>query len=362
MQQPALIAFTCLEVAPRGPALVHPPHQSAWYDGVKYGEGVRNLFPVTEAKVSFGRRLRAHIGIARFDHSIKNLFVLPGMVVPLSVRPDLLNFHLIKAVITAFVSITLIACSNYVINEVLDAPFDRLHPKKRDRPAAQGLVHRGAAYVQWLLMMLAGILIASLLSWQFAVTAGILWIMGCVYNIPPVRAKDVAYVDVLTESVNNPLRMLLGWYAITTTLTPPLSLLLAYWMLGGYFMALKRYNELLEIGDNTVARSYRVIFQHYSLEGLLVSALFYASSSMLFLGAFMIRYRLELVLSFPFLAFTMATYLRLSFKKGSGVQNPEKLYRSPLLMCSFAGTALVMLLLLIIRIPMMDRIFVPTLP
>ena len=52
---------------------------------------------------------------------------------------------------------------------------------------------------------------------------------------------------MLTESVNNPLRMLLGWYAVTSVVVPPVSLLVAYWMIGCYFMALKRYSELSEL-------------------------------------------------------------------------------------------------------------------
>jgi hypothetical protein len=83
---------------------------------------------------------------------------------------------------------------------------------------------------------------------------------------------------------------------------------------------------------------------------------------MLFLGAFIIRYRIELILGFPLVALTMAIYLKLAFKPGSAVQNPEKLYREPMLMASFTATALVMCLLLFIRIPLLERVFRPTLP
>jgi 4-hydroxybenzoate polyprenyltransferase len=316
-------------------------------------------------KVSFGERLRAHLAIARLDHSIKNLFVLPGVIVPLSVDPSLFNHHLIKTLILAFIAITLVACSNYVVNEVLDAPFDRLHPIKKNRPAAKGLVSIPAAYAQWLLMMIAGVAIGLLISKMFALMALILWIMGCIYNFPPVRSKDVPYLDVLTESINNPLRMLLGWYAVTSVLIPPVSLLIAYWMIGCYFMALKRFSELNELhksGDHALAGSYRASFKRYTPESLLVSVLFYASTAMLFLGAFIIRYRMELILAFPFVAFTMAIYLKLSFKPESAVQNPEKLYREPLLMASFATTVLVMVLLLFIRLPRLEQFFLPTLP
>ncbi|MBB5318582.1 UbiA prenyltransferase family protein [Tunturibacter empetritectus] len=312
--------------------------------------------------VSLSERLRAHLAIARLDHSIKNLFVLPGVIVPLSVYPALFTPHLFITLLLAFAAVTLIACSNYVINEVLDAPFDRLHPTKRNRPAARGLVNIPAAYVQWLLMMVAGIAIGLTISRMFALVALILWIMGCLYNFPPIRTKDVPYLDVLTESINNPLRMLLGWYAVTSVLVPPVSLLIAYWMLGCYFMGLKRFSELSEIGDRAVAGAYRASFKRYTPESLLVSVVFYASTAMLFLGAFIIRYRIELILGFPLVAFTMAIYLKLAFKHDSAVQNPEKLYREPLLMASFASTALVMGLLLFIRIPRLEMFFTPTLP
>ena len=314
------------------------------------------------ASVNFGERLRAHLAIARLDHSIKNLFVLPGIIVPLSVEPSLLNRHLVVVLALAFISITLVACSNYVINEVLDAPYDRLHPIKRNRPAARGLVNVPLAYAQWLFMMMAGVAIGWKVSHPFAITGLALWIMGCAYNIPPLRTKDVPYLDVLTESVNNPIRMLLGWYAVAPLLIPPLSLLMCYWMIGCYFMALKRFSELREIGDATLAGSYRASFRRYTPESLLVSVVFYSSTAMLFFGAFIIRYRIELLLAFPLVALVMAIYFHLAFQHHSAVQNPEKLYREPRLMLWFSATVAIMVLLLFMRMPWLENIFIPTIP
>ncbi|HUD55463.1 MAG TPA: UbiA family prenyltransferase [Terracidiphilus sp.] len=137
-------------------------------------------------KPTFAARLRAHIQIMRLDHSIKNIFVIPGIVVPLSVmRTPLLSLPLARNILVGFVATTLIACSNYVLNEVLDAPFDKLHPKKQNRPAAQGLVSVPIAYAQWLFMMVVGIALAGTISRFFVYAAAALWIMGCLYNIPP---------------------------------------------------------------------------------------------------------------------------------------------------------------------------------
>src|SRR6185312_6949932 len=197
--------------------------------------------------VTFGTRLKAHVAIARLDHSIKNVFVLPGIFVPLSLVRIPLNRIFFHHIFYGFLSVTLIACSNYVLNEVVDAPSDRFHPTKKMRPAACSLISIPAGYAQWILMMVGGLLLGRLVSWQFTVAAAALWIMGCLYNIPPVRIKDLPYLDVLAESVNNPLRMLLGWYMVTVVLIPPASLLIAYWMVGGYFMTLKRFSEYRQI-------------------------------------------------------------------------------------------------------------------
>ena len=313
-------------------------------------------------KPTLRTRLKGHFQIMRLDHSIKNIFVLPGIIVPLSVlRIPLLSPSLDRNILLGFAATTLIACSNYVINEVLDAPFDRLHPTKRDRPAAQGLISIPLAYAQWILMMVAGIALAFEISLPFACSAATLWIMGCLYNIPPFRTKDRVYIDVLSESVNNPLRMLLGWYMVTSVLVPPISLLVCYWMAGCYLMALKRFSEYREIGDPTLAGGYRRSFQHYSDVSLLTSVMFYGSSAMLFFGAFIMRYRLELILVFPLIALLMATYFRLAFRTHSAAQHPEKLYREPLLMTEATLIAVMMTALLFINIPVIGRVFSPTL-
>ena len=58
-------------------------------------------------------------------------------------------------------------------------------------------------------------------------------LIGIIYNVPPFRTKDIPYLDVLSESLNNPLRFILGWHMIIDSF-PPSSILISYWM-GGAF-------------------------------------------------------------------------------------------------------------------------------
>src|SRR5262249_47026055 len=154
--------------------------------------------------------------------------------------------------------------------------------------------------------------------------------------------KDVPYIDVLSEAINNPLRMLAGWYIVEPTAIIPVSLLISYWMIGCYFMALKRFAEFRQIEHGGLLALYRRSFAYYNQQNLIVSIMFYGSTGMLFLGAFIMRYRLELILTFPLLALVMAIYLAISYKEDSAAQAPEKLYREPKLMASVIACALAM--------------------
>ena len=302
-----------------------------------------------------------HVAIARIDHWFKNVFVLPGVVAALGMDLGADLGGVLWRSVVGLVAICLVASSNYVINEVMDAPFDREHPTKRHRPVPSGLVNIPLAYAEWLGLMAVGIGLGMLVSMPFTLTLVALWVMGCVYNLRPVRSKDLPYIDVLSEAVNNPLRMLAGWYMVSA-LVPPASLLLSYWMIGAYFMGMKRFAEYREIGNRAVAAAYRRSFRYYNTRRLLVSIMFYGSAAMLFFGAFIMRYRLELVVTFPLVAWIMAIYLSLAFEKNSAVQQPEKLYRQPLLMAAVVGCTVIMALLLFVDVPLLYRVFAPTVP
>ncbi len=306
--------------------------------------------------------LRGHLAICRVDHWVKNVFVVPGTIVALATdRAAPRSWTDIALPVALGLAATcLTASSNYVINEILDAPSDRRHPTKCLRPVPSGLVNVPLAYVQWIGLMVAALAIALQISTSFAVTMLILWVMGCLYNIPPVRTKDLPYVDVLSEAVNNPLRMLAGWFMVNPKAIVPASLLLSYWMVGGYFMAIKRYAELRHVGS-AVASQYRKSFRAYTQERLLVTIVFYASAAMLFLGAFIMRYRIELILTVPFVSLVMSIYLGLAFTDDSAVQAPEKLYKEPYLMASVILCSALIVLLLFVDVPVISHIFSPTL-
>ena len=323
---------------------------------------MRTLDSQTVTTVESRPSFRGHFKIARVDHWIKNVFVLPGIVVAVSIDRSTLTSTLAWHVLIGLLSVCLVTSSNYVLNEILDAPYDREHPTKFSRPVPSGEVSIPLGYLQWIILMIAGVGLGLMISVTFALTMLVLWLMACVYNISPIRSKDLPYLDVLSESVNNPLRMLAGWYITGIKVIPPASLLISYWMMGCYFMAIKRFAEYRDLRDHPRSKLYRKSFGFYNEQRLLVSIMFYASQAMLFLGAFIMRYRLELILSFPLVALVMAVYLSLAFKEDSAVQRPEGLYREPRLIAAILTCTLIMAVLLFVDVPVLYKIFVRSAP
>jgi 4-hydroxybenzoate polyprenyltransferase len=271
--------------------------------------------------------LRPYVAIARIDHWFKNLFMVLGVLLALFHDPALASWTSLWRTLVAVLATCLVASSNYVINELLDAKTDREHPVKRHRPVPSGQVAPAIAVLEWLALGAAGIALGSLLGPRFCMTAAVFWTMGVIYNVPPLRTKEAPYLDVLSESINNPLRLLLGWHALVPDLFPPTSLLLAYWMIGAYFMAMKRFAEYRFIGDKQVAASYRRSFAHYDEDRLLVSIMFYITACAFFGGVFIVRYKLELILFVPFVAGFCAYYMKIGLLPDSPAQNPERLHR-----------------------------------
>jgi 4-hydroxybenzoate polyprenyltransferase len=296
--------------------------------------------------------------IARFDHWVKNIFSLPGVALAAAIGPGF-SGHLAWSLPIALLSLGFVASANYAINEWLDADFDRHHPRKKDRSMVADRLSAGTLVIWYLVLAGIGLGLAATINPSLVLWSIALLVMGIAYNVPPLRTKDLPYLDVLSESINNPLRFLLGWSLILPATFPPSSVLVAYWMGGAYLMAIKRYAEFRMIDDPQRAGLYRRSFKAYTETSLLVSALFYAMMSALMLGVFLIKYRVEYLLSFPLFAILFAWYLALSHEHDSAAQAPEKLFRERAFVAYVAFLAGMLWLLWEIDIPSLKGLVDP---
>jgi 4-hydroxybenzoate polyprenyltransferase len=303
------------------------------------------------------RSLWPYIQIARIDHWFKNTFMLLGVLLALFYEPTLFTWASVLRLSFAVMATCFVASSNYVLNELLDAPQDRFHPVKKHRPVPSELIQPTFAVLEWLLLGATGLTMAFFLNPYFAASGLALWCMGIAYNVPPVRTKELPYLDVLSEAVNNPLRLFLGWFALVADKVPPLSLTLAYWMAGAFFMATKRFAEYRCIGDPEAAAQYRRSFGYYTEDRLLISMFFYAIMCALFVGVFIVRYHVELIIFVPMAAGFFAYYLKLGLQDNSPVQNPEKLYKNRGFLLYMTLSVVLFILLMFIHIPRLHNLF-----
>lgn len=306
--------------------------------------------------------MKKYIKIARPDHWVKNAFILPGIVIAFLLTDYSISVsQFVMRFICGFIATCFIASANYVINEWLDAEFDKFHPTKKYRPVVSENMKFSLVMLEYAICIVLGVGFSLLVNIPFLVVELILLFMGVVYNVKPLRTKDIVYLDVISESVNNMLRLLLGWFIVSDSLIPPSSILIGYWFAGAFLMATKRFAEYRMIGDPEKAGLYRKSFKHYTEVKLLVSSFFYAMCATFFIGIFMIKYRMQYIFGMPLIFGLFCFYLAIAFKPDSAAQKPEKLYKEKSLLIYLLILVVVLVALTFIDIPMPDYWLNPTL-
>ena len=250
-------------------------------------------------------------------------------------RDSLSSFRPLEAVFLLALSFLLtwaISTANYIVNEIVDAPYDVHHPAKRQRPLVRGEIKKAP-----FIMLGIGITAASLalavafFSRSFVLSLLALLAAGFIYNVRPVRAKDIPFLDAISESANNPIRFLIGWYTFAPrSFFPPLSLLLAWWSFGNFLMTAKRLSEFRLLRDK--AADYRLSHKKYTrnllLLGMAVSAAVFLASFLVFILSLHL-YRLLIV--FPLLLLYLFLFFRKTLNEREVMEEPESLLRNPLI-------------------------------
>lgn len=242
----------------------------------------------------------SYIKLLRVNHWFKNIFIVPGVFLAIILRNDFsISLNKILSILVAFILTSMISSVNYIINQIADVKFDAKHPVKKYRPLPSGeisfLQAKSLATVLWMVSLITAYYTFNI---NFFYTLLVLWIAGVVYNIKPVRLKNIPYIDVISESFNNPLRFLLGWFVVVKSEFPHPMVLLFTWSIGAVFMTAKRYDELKYYGKKLVP--YRYTFNTYSLKSLLVMMYVYVSISTSSILYLVYKYQRSLLMGIPF--------------------------------------------------------------
>jgi len=264
----------------------------------------------------------------RLDHWFKNVFVIVGSIAAIFYLKIEITYLVLAYMAIGLMLACLVSSANYIINEVLDAPFDMHHPIKCNRPIPSGQVKSRQLKILFFLIICIVIVLSLIISWQLSLALIGLLVAGLVYNLKPIRAKDVPYIDVISESVNNPIRLFIGWFAIYKGESwPPWELLILLWCFGAFLMTGKRLAELRFLGGNS--SRYRSVFKYYSNSTLLWVMVIYALASLLLFIKLSLEFKRELLYTIPLVIIFIIWFVKLCFEKKSIAKEPERIYKRP---------------------------------
>ena len=190
---------------------------------------VARVFPKRRIVLSDWQR------VLRVHQWLKNLLLF----VPLLAAHDIANGAALLSLTLAFVSLSLCASSVYIANDLLDLESDRLHPRKRNRPFASGVVPSWMGVLIAPLILAVGMGIAGLVGGQFLWWLAFYFVLTCAYSW---LLKQLILIDCLTLALLYTLRIVAGAAAVGHHLS--------FWLLafsGFLFLSLafvKRYAEL----------------------------------------------------------------------------------------------------------------------
>lgn len=169
----------------------------------------------------------------------KNLLVL----VPTILAHEYLNGPVLSRAVLGALSFCAAASGAYLLNDLLDLEADRAHPTKRHRPLASGALPLAYGAAASLLLVLAGLALASLLGPAFAAMLLAYIVTAQAYSFV---LKGLPVLDVLTLSALYSLRIFAGGVAARVPVSAWLLAFSSFLFLSLAFV--KRYEELLAPG------------------------------------------------------------------------------------------------------------------
>lgn len=184
---------------------------------------------------------------------LKNILIFVPLLTSFSLtRPDAIFMSCL-----AFVAFSLVASSNYIMNDLWDLPSDRAHPRKRDRPMASGLISLPKGLCVSVALLACGLIIANNISALF-----LFLIIAYLFtaNVYSFFLKQYVIIDVIALSVLYVFRIIAGSVATGIVASTWLIVFSAMFFLS--LALVKRCSELQLLMNTrksaTKGRDYRV--------------------------------------------------------------------------------------------------------
>lgn len=187
--------------------------------------------------------------LLRVKQWTKNAVVFAAFVFALGDHNQDLSAWELWKVCLAALAFSLVSSAVYIFNDLRDAPQDRLHPVKRNRPIASGAVKPGPALGLAAVLLAAGLGGAGRLGGNLLAVLGGYVLLQAAYTL---WLKRLALVDVIVIATGFVLRALAGAVVIHVVISP--WLLLCAMLLALFLGLCKRRHEKVNLaGQGTRA-------------------------------------------------------------------------------------------------------------
>lgn len=303
------------------------------------------------------KKLLLYFKLFRVNQWIKNLVVF----IPIVFNGQLLNQDLFLKSFYTFLIFCLLSSISYILNDIIDYPYDKKHKQKKYRPIAAGNISiPQATFLTFLLTVLA-IILLLIFSLNLFFLGLIFLFLHFFYSL---ILKRIPVIDIFVISFSFMLRTFAG--EVITGFHIPIWLLLTIFF-GSLFMAtVKRQAELKIAGRETRISLYQynehfldfltytfstttiIAYSTYTYEEKIphVKTFFSQFTQQLFPGW---EARKWLMITIPLVVYGVSRYAQLFYEKTKGEQ-PEKIVTTdiPLLLTIFLWGLTIILLIYVL--------------
>ncbi|MEN3007547.1 decaprenyl-phosphate phosphoribosyltransferase [Pseudothermotoga sp.] len=242
---------------------------------------------------------------------VKNLFV----IVPLLFSRKLFFLPDFSRSIATFVLFCCLSSAVYILNDIEDAPLDKLHPTKKDRPIASGRVSVRLSYFLFFTLLIVSFVGSLLLSWYVFICFLTYVLLNVFYTF---RGKKMILVDVFCIAAGFAMRVMAGSYVLN--LSPSAWLIISTFFLSLFLGFSKRKAELTISNNNHGQRPLLRLYDANLLTSVIVST---GTASIVFYALYTLDNRTiqqfgtdKLYLTVPFVCYGVFRYMLLSMLSG----------------------------------------------
>ena len=181
-------------------------------DGRVTAELARLNIPVVLRFNTARGSIRAWVRMLRVHQWIKNVLVL----VPALTSHRVFELPVLAHGLLAFILFSIVASAIYIANDLLDLPADRMHPDKRNRPIAAGIISIPAAIVCMVVLLASAGVAASMLPAPAGLVLMGYAVASLVYS---AYIKKLLIADVVALTTFYTIRVLFGGLMIGISLS-----------------------------------------------------------------------------------------------------------------------------------------------